>query len=244
MGTKRTDKCEILNRPAIDLTRHTGYANAVRRLDDLTQQLAVHTQEAKHLQLLTNRGGQAAQHYASQTPELPPGLDESELWAIAAKVAAAGGVGKEIVTSLRARRATPRSLEPGDLQDVLVRDDERSTCALLKMAIVLQNDELAKQKRSAVAQALESFKDERRIFVERLAVSLVQLSELLAEEKAYGKWLARADPALLNAMRPKLFPTEILAQVQIIEWFRDATDQGMLDTELTLVPVASEVVGA
>ena len=242
MGAKRT---EILKRPTIDLTSHAGYAKAVRRLDDLNKELAAHQQELKRLQLLTNRGGEAAQHYASQTPELP-GLDENEFRAIATKVAAAGGVGKEILISLRGRRATPRSLEPGDLQDVLVRDDERTTCALLKMAIALQEIELAKQKRSAVEVALESLKNERRIFVERLAASLFELSELLTEERAYSAWLSRSDPALLAAMRPTLFPVDILARVQIFEWLKDAADQGVRAAEgaLDLVPTESQALSA
>jgi hypothetical protein len=231
MEKSRMKPKKPFTKPPLSLASHAGYREAAQKLDELKNELIAHKTEVSKKEQLLIRASSQARQFAGRGALILPSLSEPEFNSIAHKVIAAGMVPKELLGELRSKAPLLQIQDSYDAAILSALNDERATVELLERAIRLQEKELQTQKRSAMQQLNASLRPERTGQIGALTDAVTVLAGAIKEEEAFETWLAGADPDLVRSMRPRLFPTLLLANKELFDWLRQCIEEAVLSPE-------------
>ena len=226
---KQIGKKSEVPRQSLRLEAHDGYRHAASKLDELKKQIPAHKVEQNRLEIQLSRASNAARQYATRGVRLFRTLDLNEWDAVLRKVITQGMVDQRLLREVCADTPKPQ-VDDWDLKTIRALDDEKASIEMLKGAIDLQEKEVRTQKKLAVEQLCASLNADRQPTIQRLAKAIIALGEAIAEEQTLEAYLADAEPDLVAAIKPRIFPN-VLANSEVLDFVAQCINAGLLNDE-------------
>ena len=171
-----------------ELSDHAAYDAAKKKLAQLKASLeeTISRRDGHHA-IVRRRAGPDARRYLASSPRVLPTMTDAIFDEICSKVieAAGSGVPAPLMARLQYQVSKPHFSDSNDMNIIAEVEETEAAVQLLKRAVSLAEDAVAREKNLAIAEILKSVRSERETISGAVAAILLQLVAALQDEHEF-----------------------------------------------------------